>query len=151
MFGTRSAAGDGRDETGAWTGTYKASALLWRQGSENPAAGGDNEGTGQAERITPTAEYIARITPPHRIAGVAVSRRVTTRDTPNAPPYPALLYRLELEVSRRDHVYALVVPAAALALLSFVPFYMRAEGGARLGLGRIVVLHCSSSTLYRNR
>jgi hypothetical protein len=57
-------AGDGRDETGAWTGTYKASALLWRHDPENPAAGGDNEGTGQAERITPTAEYIARITPP---------------------------------------------------------------------------------------
>ena len=85
------------------------------------------------------------------IAGVAVSRRVTTRDTPNAPPYPALLYRLDLEVSRRDHVFALVVPAAALALLSFVPFFMRAEGGARLGLGRIVALHCRSSTLYRSR
>ena len=87
----------------------------------------------------PAAGLLGRATP------------ILTRDTPNAPPYPALLYRLDLEVSRRDHVFALVVPAAALALLSFVPFFMRAEGGARLGLGRIVVLHCCSSTLYRNR
>lgn len=56
-------AGDGRDETGAWTGTYKASASLWREGSPD-AGGGDNAGTGKAEVIMPSAEYIARITPP---------------------------------------------------------------------------------------
>ena len=56
-------AGDGRDESGAWTGTYKASASLWRQDQSGTGAS-DNAGTGLPETIVPSEEYIARITPP---------------------------------------------------------------------------------------
>ena len=57
-------AGDGRDEKCEWTGTYHASALLWRP---TPKAGvGDWAQTQEPEVIVPTEEYISRITPPQR-------------------------------------------------------------------------------------
>eukprot|EP01052_Picozoa_sp_SAG31_P001212 SAG31_NODE_41_length_31342_cov_8.029286_2_plen_152_part_00 len=54
-------AGDGRDATGAWTGTYKASASLWRHG--DAGVNGDNTITGAPQVIVPSKEYIAGITP----------------------------------------------------------------------------------------
>ena len=59
-------AGDGRDENGEWTGTYHASASLWRQEAQAVGRQTDGQTTQEPERIVPSEEYIARITPPQR-------------------------------------------------------------------------------------
>ena len=57
-------AGDGRDKDGGWTGTYRASAQIYRDDGTND--GKDIiKGQGEvAEEISPSEEYIQRITPP---------------------------------------------------------------------------------------
>lgn len=57
-------AGDGRDENGEWTGTYRASASLWRQVQTDRDS--DTRRTQQPEVIVPSEEYISHITPPQR-------------------------------------------------------------------------------------
>ena len=69
-------AGDGRNEAGEWTGTYEASATLWR---------GDS---GEMETIVPSDEYIARITPPQggEAAGGWGTEQVDTDGAGNDAP-----------------------------------------------------------------
>ncbi len=57
--------GDGRDEKGEWTGTYHASATIWREPTEQKHYGAAPEAGEDITESSPGfAEYIAKITPP---------------------------------------------------------------------------------------
>ena len=59
-------AGDGRNEAGEWTGTYTATATMWDENDEQST-------------ITPSDEYINRITPPQPVRNLdGESDRVRT-------------------------------------------------------------------------
>ena len=79
----------GRDEKGEWTGTYHASATIWRQSKEEE---GWRVNTSSGEQITEASpgfsDYISKITPPQggELGGTFAESRISTGKNASGAP-----------------------------------------------------------------
>jgi hypothetical protein len=76
----------------------------------------------------------------YTIRSLEVTRKVSFYDCCPNSPFPTLLYSIQFKRAESYYSFKLVVPSIALAMLSFIPFYMNPETGERLGFGITMIL-----------